>query len=335
LTEDIEAAIAADVGDGRAMSVSAEPDEDWSDLPRFELDDNQCWELLSRIARRAHLDGDVMTAVWSALRHVGDDGGMLIEQGLSMSCETEVDWGLHLFRGHLSPHLVADEKSRETVLEQARIFICKDELTDAEGIAELATRARRGNRSLLIIADKVGDDVLAEIVRRRRDGESVAAILAPGFGDRNRAILEDVAIFTGGSVSTLSGYVAATTLLAHLRREGLIDFREPGSLSRTRILGQAQKVIIRDDETILLGGAGEPDAVRAREEEIRAAIEGAESQYDRLKLRERLHSFSIATIRVGASSVDAMPGKIAQIKYLLAAVRQWIQDGTIAPLFKT
>ncbi|HUU93822.1 MAG TPA: chaperonin GroEL, partial [Phycisphaerae bacterium] len=221
-----------------------------------------------------------------AFAKVGKDGVITVEEGKGLETVVDVVEGMQFDRGYLSPHFVTDPDRMETVLERPLILIHEEKISSAKNLIPLLEKISKGNRPLLIVAEDVDGEALATLVVNKLRGIlQCCAVKAPGYGDRRKAMLEDIAILTGGEA-------VMKDLGVELENIG-ID-----------VLGTAKKVTIDDDDTTIVEGAGSTDAIRGRIEQIKREIEITTSDYDREKLQERLAKLSggVAQINVGAAT---------------------------------
>ena len=261
----------------------------------------------------ANNDPTVGKLLADALKRVGEDGVITLEEGRGLETEIEVVEGMQFDRGYLSPHFVTDPENMETVLENPYILIHEDKLSSVHKLLPLLEQAMKAKKPLLIIAEDIEGEALATlVVNKLRGNLQVAAVKAPGYGDRRKAMLQDIAILTGGE--------------AIFKDLGL-DLETVGLAS----LGRAKKVIVTSDTTTILNGAGKPADISARTKQIRRDIEASSSDYDREKLQERLAKLTggIAVIRVGAATETEMKERKALLDDALNATRAAIESGVL------
>jgi len=241
-----------------------------------------------------------------AMEKVGKDGVITVEESKSADTKLDVVEGMQFDRGYLSPYFVTDAERMECVLEEKKISVMKDLLPLLEQVA-------RGGKPLLIIAEEVEGEALATLVVNKLRGTlSGCAVKAPGFGDRRKAILEDIAALTGGKAIT-------EDLGIKLENIKLDD------------LGRAKKVVVDKDNTTIVEGAGKASAIEGRIKQIRAQIEETTSDYDREKLQERLAKLAggVAVVKVGAATETAMKEKKARVEDALHATRAAVEEGIV------
>ena len=261
----------------------------------------------------AHNDAEIGGLVADAVTKVGPEGAVTVEEAKGTETSLDLVEGMQFDRGYLSPYFVTDAEKMQVVLEEARVLLCDRKiasLTDALPILEQAAKAGQG---LLLIAEEVEGEVLAALVVNKLRGVlSCAAVKAPGFGDRRKAMLEDIATLTGGRV--ISDEVGL-----RLDKVALTD------------LGRAHRVVVDRDTTTLVGGAGAREAIAGRCQELRRQIAEATSDYDREKLAERLAKLSggVAVVRVGAPSESELKTRKEAFDDAVAATKAAIAEGIV------
>ena len=248
-----------------------------------------------------------------ALMKVGKDGVITVEEGRHMTTEVNLVEGMQFERGYLSPHFVTDQDNQEVELENCRILIHEEKISTAKVLVPLLEKISESNAPLLIIAEDVDSEALATLVVNKLRGIlRVVAVKAPGYGDRRKAQLEDIAILTKGTA-------LFKDLGVKLENIELSD------------LGVAKKVIITADNTTIVEGGGKKSAIDGRAEQIRREIENTDSDYDREKLQERLAKIAggVAQISVGAATETEMKEKKDLVDDALAATRAAIEEGIV------
>ncbi|MDE0126399.1 MAG: chaperonin GroEL [Bryobacterales bacterium] len=249
-----------------------------------------------------------------AMEKVGKDGVITVEEGKSMATELDVVEGMQFDRGYLSPYFVTDQDSMECVLENALILIHEKKISSMKDLLPVLELVSRQGRPLLIVAEDVEGEALATLVVNKLRGTlTVAAVKAPGFGDRRKAMLEDISILTGGwAVMEERG----------VKLEGI----------QLDQLGQASRVVIDKDNTTIVEGGGSSDAIRGRVKQLRLQIEETTSDYDREKLQERLAKLvgGVAVIQVGAATETEMKEKKARVEDAMHATRAAVEEGIVA-----
>ncbi len=244
---------------------------------------------------------------------VGKDGVITVEEGKSLETTVDVVEGMQFDRGYLSPHFITNPDEMEVVLEKCFVLVFEDKISSVTKLVPLLERVAQAKRPLLIIAEDVEGEALATLVVNKLRGIlQVAAVKAPGYGDRRKAMLEDIAILTGAKPI----------------------FKDLGiELDNVQIadLGQAKKVRIDNDNTTIIEGAGDSQAIKGRIEQIRREIEQTTSDYDREKLQERLAKLAggVAQVKVGAASEAELKEKKARVEDALHATRAAIEEGVV------
>jgi chaperonin GroEL len=261
----------------------------------------------------ANGDRELGRMVADAMAKVGKDGVMTVEEGKGLDTTVEVVEGMQFDRGYLSPHFVTDAQRMEAVLDKPLVLIHEDKLGGVAKLVPLLEKVMKAGRSLLVVAEDVEGEALATlVVNKLRGNLKVCAVKAPGYGDRRRAMLEDIAALTG-----------ARAVLKDLG----IDI-EGLELSD---LGEASRVIVDAENTTVVGGKGERADISGRCAQIRREIEGTTSDYDREKLQERLARLSggVAEIRVGAATESEMKERKARVEDALHATRAAVAEGIL------
>ncbi len=254
--------------------------------------------------------GEIMANCFSK---VGKDGVITVEEGKSLDTTVDVVEGMQFDRGYLSPHFVTDPEEMEVVLEKAFVLVFEDKIGSVTKLVPLLEKTAQTKRPLLIIAEDVEGEALATLVVNKLRGIlQIAAVKAPGYGDRRKAMLEDIAILTGGKPV----------------------FKDLGiELDNVKIedLGQAKKIRIDADNTTIIEGAGDSEAIKGRIAQIRREIEQTTSDYDREKLQERLAKLAggVAQVNVGAASEAELKEKKARVEDALHASRAAIEEGVV------
>jgi chaperonin GroEL len=261
----------------------------------------------------ANNDTEIGKIMATAFSKVGKDGVITVEEGKSLDTFVDVVEGMQFDRGFLSPNFVTDVDNMTTVLEKPLVLIYEDKFDSAKQIVPLLEKVMESKRSLLIIAEDITGEALSTLVINKLRGVlQVAAVKAPGYGDRRKAMLEDIAVLTGGEA---------------IMKDLGIDI-EKISLSQ---LGQAKKIEITNKETTLTEGAGTSEAIQQRIGQIRAEIEKSTSDYDSEKLQERLAKLAggIAQINVGAATEAELKERKARVEDALHATRAAIEEGVV------
>ena len=271
-------------------------------------------EDIRRIASvAANNDAEIGRMIAEAMEKVGTDGVITVEEGKSLETTVDVVEGMQFDRGYLSPHFVTSAETMECVLEDALILIYEDKLSNVKGIIPLLEKLAKANRQLLVIAEDVEGEALATmVVNKLRGVLRCAAVKAPGYGDRRKSMLEDIATLTGGKA-------IFKDLGIDLENLQLSD------------LGQAKKVTIDADNTTIIEGKGKTQAVKARVEQIRKEIETTTSDYDREKLQERLAKLAggVAQINVGAATETELKERKGRIEDAHHATKAAVEEGFV------
>ena len=261
----------------------------------------------------ANNESSIGDMIAEALKKVGKDGVITVEEGKSMETDVDVVEGMQFDRGYLSPHFVTNQDDVEVVLDNPLILIHEDKISSVKKIVPLLEKISQAQRPLLIIAEDVDNEALATIVVNKLRGTiSCCAVKAPGYGDRRKAMLEDLAILTN-----------ATVYYKDLGKDlEKITFAE---------LGQAKKVKVTSSDTLIIEGAGSPKNIQARISQIRNEIKKTESKYDKEKLQERLAKLAggVAQIKVGAATEVEMKEAKDRIDDALNATRAAIEEGLV------
>src|SRR5438105_9908006 len=262
----------------------------------------------------ANGDATIGGIIAKAMDQVGKDGVITVEESRTMETSLEVVEGMQFDRGYLSPYFVTDAERMEATLENALILIHEKKISSMKDLLPLLEQIAKMGKPLLIIAEDVEGEALATLVVNKLRGTlNVAAVKAPGFGDRRKAMLEDLAILTGGQV-------ISEDLGLKLENVKLTD------------LGRAKRVTIDKDNTTIVEGHGDKKKIDARTKQIKAQIEETTSDYDREKLQERLAKIvgGVAVINVGASTETEMKEKKARVEDALHATKAAVEEGVVA-----
>ena len=262
----------------------------------------------------ANTDKQVGSIIAEAMNKVGKDGVITVEESKTMETTLEIVEGMQFDRGYLSPYFVTDPERMECVLEDVRILIHEKKISSMKDLLPLLEQAAKSGKPLLIIAEDVDGEALATLVVNKLRGTlQCAAVKAPGFGDRRKAMLEDIAILTGGK---------AITEDLGLKLENV----------KLDELGSAKKVTIDKDNTTIISGAGKPNEIEGRIRQLRAQIEESTSDYDKEKLQERLAKLvgGVAIIKVGAATETELKEKKARVEDAMHATRAAVDEGIVA-----
>ena len=271
-------------------------------------------EQIAKVAAVSSGSEEVGQMVADAMEKVGDDGVITVEESKTMETCLETVEGMQFDRGYISPYMVTDTDKMEAVLSNPLVLITDRKINVIQDIMPVLEKVVQGGRELLIIAEDVEGEALATLVVNKLRGTFKAvAVKAPGFGDRRKEMLQDIAILTGGQVisSELGLELSETTM---------------------EQLGRARQVVVQKENTIIVDGAGNSDDIKARVGQIKSQIENTTSDFDREKLQERLAKLSggVAVIKVGAATEVEMKEKKLRIEDALAATKAAVEEGIVA-----
>jgi chaperonin GroEL len=261
----------------------------------------------------ANNDSEIGNLIAEAMEKVGKDGVITVEEAKGLETTLETVDGMQFDRGYLSPYFVTDPDKMEAVLEDAFILVHDKKVSSMKDLLPVLEKVAQAGKPLLIIAEDVEGEALATLVVNKLRGTlRVAAVKAPGFGDRRKAMLQDIATLTGGQVvSEEVGFKLENAVLSDL--------------------GRAKRIVIDKDNTTLIDGVGGQDAIQGRIKEIRSAIDKSTSDYDKEKLQERLAKLAggVAVINVGAATEAEMKEKKARVEDALHATRAAVEEGIV------
>jgi chaperonin GroEL len=268
---------------------------------------------IARVATISAGDEEIGDVIADAIDKVGKDGVVNVEEGQTFGMDLEFTEGMQFDKGYISPYMVTDQDRMEAVLEDPYILIANQKIGSVRDILPILEQTIQSGKPLLIIAEDVEGEALATlIVNKLRGTFTGVAVKAPGFGDRRKRMLEDIAILTGGEVIT--------------EEMGL-------KLENTQIsqLGRARRVVIAKDNTTIVDGAGESGAIKGRINQIKNEIENTDSDFDREKLQERLAKLSggVAVVKVGAATETEMKEKKHRVEDALQATRAALEEGIV------
>mgnify|MGYP004530839449 FL=1 len=270
-------------------------------------------EDIARVGTISASDDVIGTLIADAMEKVTSDGVITVEESKSAETYSEVVEGMQFDRGYLSPYMATDTEKMEAVLDDALILITDKKISNVQEILPLLEQIVQSGKKLLIIAEDVEGEALTTLVLNKLRGTfTCVAVKAPGFGDRRKEMLRDIAVLTGGQV--------ICDELGLELKEATVDQ-----------LGQARQVKVNKDNTIIVGGAGSSDEIKARIAQIKSAIENTTSDFDREKLQERLAKLSggVAVIKVGAATETEMKEKKLRIEDALNATRAAVEEGIV------
>ena len=270
-------------------------------------------EDIARVATISSREREIGDVIADAIEKVGKDGVVNVEEGQTFGLDLEFTEGMQFDKGYLSPYMITDAERMEAVLEEPYVLIANQKIGAVKDLLPVLEQVIQAGRPLLIVAEDVEGESLATIVVNKLRGTfSAVAVKAPGFGDRRKRMLEDIAILTGGEVIT----------------EELGLKLENTKLSQ---LGKARKIVIDKDTTTIIDGAGESDAIKGRIKQLKAEIEDTDSDFDREKLQERLAKLSggVAVVKVGAATETEMKEKKHRVEDALQATRAALEEGIV------
>jgi chaperonin GroEL len=271
-------------------------------------------EDIARMATISSREREIGDVIADAIEKVGKDGVVNVEEGQTFGLELEFTEGMQFDKGYLSPYMITDPERMEAELEEPYVLIANQKIGAVKDLLPVLEQVIQAGKPLLIVAEDVEGESLATIVVNKLRGTfSAVAVKAPGFGDRRKRMLEDIAVLTGGEVIT--------------EEMGL-------KLENTKLsqLGKARKIVIDKDTTTIIDGAGESDAIKGRIKQLKQEIENTDSDFDREKLQERLAKLSggVAVVKVGAATETEMKEKKHRVEDALQAARAGLEEGIVA-----
>src|SRR5688572_13240349 len=270
-------------------------------------------EQIARVAAISAADDEIGNIIADAIDKVGKDGVVNVEEGQTFGMELEFTEGMQFDKGYISPYMVTDQERMEAVLNDPFILIANQKIGAVRELLPILEQVMQNGKPLLILAEDVEGETLATLVVNKLRGTFTGvAVKAPGFGDRRKRMLEDIAILTGGEVIT--------------EEMGL-------KLENTQLtqLGQARKVVVAKDTTTIIDGAGDAEAIKGRIKQIKSEIESTDSDFDREKLQERLAKLSggVAVVKVGAATETEMKERKHRVEDALQATRAALEEGIV------
>jgi len=270
-------------------------------------------EDIARVATISAREREIGDVIADAIEKVGKDGVVNVEEGQTFGLELEFTEGMQFDKGYLSPYMITDAERMEAVLEDPYILVANQKIGAVKDLLPILEQVIQAGKPLLIVAEDVEGESLATIVVNKLRGTFTAvAVKAPGFGDRRKRMLEDIAILTGAEVIT--------------EEMGL-------KLENTKVsqLGRARRVVIDKDTTTIIDGAGDSEAIKARIKQLKAEIENTDSDFDREKLQERLAKLAggVAVVKVGAATETEMKEKKHRVEDALQATRAALEEGIV------
>ncbi len=270
-------------------------------------------EQISKVASISAADDEIGDIIADAIEKVGKDGVVNVEEGQTFGMELEFTEGMQFDKGYISPYMVTDQDRMEAVLEEPYILIANQKIGNVRDLLPILEQVMQGGKPLVIVAEDLEGEALATLVVNKLRGTFTGvAVKAPGFGDRRKRMLEDIAILTGGEVIT--------------EEMGL-------KLENTQLsqLGKARRVVVGKDETTLIDGNGEKSGIEGRINQIRSEIDNTDSDFDREKLQERLAKLAggVAVVKVGAATETEMKEKKHRVEDALQATRAALEEGIV------
>jgi chaperonin GroEL len=283
------------------------------ELKRISVPTSGKKEIAQVASISANNDKEIGDLIADAMEKVGKDGVITVEEAKGLETTLETVEGMQFDRGYVSPYFVTDPEKMEAVLEDAFILIHDKKISAMKDLLPVLEKVAQMGKPLMIIAEDIEGEALATLVVNKLRGTlKIAAVKAPGFGDRRKAMLQDIAVLTAGNViSDEVGFKLENATLADL--------------------GHAKRIVVDKDNTTIIDGKGDPDQIKGREREIRAAIEKSTSDYDKEKLQERLAKLSggVAVVNVGAATEAEMKEKKARVEDALHATRAAVEEGIV------
>src|SRR5882724_6422372 len=296
LKRGIERAVEAVVEDLKSQSTEVSGKED-----------------IARVATISSREREIGDVIADAIEKVGKDGVVNVEEGQTLGLELEFTEGMQFDKGYISPYMVTDQERMEAVLDEPYILIANQKIGSVRDILPILEQTMQSGKPLVIVAEDVeGESLATLVVNKLRGTFTGVAVKAPGFGDRRKRMLEDIAILTGGEVITEEmGLKLENTQLAQL--------------------GRARRVVIAKDNTTIIDGAGEGDDIKGRIKQIKQEIENTDSDFDREKLQERLAKLAggVAVVKVGAATETEMKEKKHRVEDALQATRAALEEGVV------
>src|SRR5688572_670954 len=270
-------------------------------------------EQIARVAANSAGDDEIGDVIADAIEKVGKDGVVNVEEGQTFGMDLEFTEGMQFDKGYISPYMVTDQDRMEAVLEDPYILIANQKIGSVRDMLPVLEQVMQGGKPLVIVAEDVeGESLATLVVNKLRGTFTGVSVKAPGFGDRRKRMLEDIAILSGGEAIT--------------EEMGL-------KLENTQLnqLGRARRVVVSKDTTTIIDGAGEGDAIKGRIKQIKQEIENTDSDFDREKLQERLAKLAggVAVVKVGAATETEMKEKKHRVEDALQATRAALEEGVV------
>src|SRR5687767_4774103 len=271
-------------------------------------------EQIARVAAISAGDDEIGAVIADAIEKVGKDGVVNVEEGQTFGMDLEFTEGMQFDKGYISPYMVTDQERMEAVLEDPYVLIANQKIGSVRDVLPVLEQVIQSGKPILVIAEDVeGESLATFVVNKLRGTFTGVAVKAPGFGDRRKRMLEDIAILTGGEVIT--------------EEMGL-------KLENTQLsqLGRARRVVVAKDTTTVIDGAGEEEAIKGRIRQIQSEIDDTDSDFDREKLQERLAKLAggVAVVKVGAATETEMKEKKHRVEDALQATRAALEEGIVA-----
>src|SRR5438270_557466 len=268
---------------------------------------------IARVAAISAADDEIGDVIADAIEKVGKDGVVNVEEGQTFGMDLEFTEGMQFDKGYISPYMVTDQDRMEAVLDEPYVLIANQKIGSVRDLLPILEQTMQGGKPLLIVAEDVeGESLATLVVNKLRGTFTGVAVKAPGFGDRRKRMLEDIAILTGGEVITEEmGLKLENTLLSQL--------------------GKARRVVVSKDTTTIIDGGGESDDIKGRIKQIKQEIENTDSDFDREKLQERLAKLAggVAVVKVGAATETEMKEKKHRVEDALQATRAALEEGIV------
>jgi chaperonin GroEL len=270
-------------------------------------------EQIARVAAISAADDEIGNVIADAIEKVGKDGVVNVEEGQTFGMELEFTEGMQFDKGYISPYMVTDQDRMEAVLDEPYVLIANQKIGSVRDLLPVLEQVMQSGKPLLIVAEDVeGESLATLVVNKLRGTFTGVSVKAPGFGDRRKRMLEDIAILTGGEVIT--------------EEMGL-------KLENTQVdqLGKARRVVVSKDDTTIIDGAGDSDDIKGRIKQIKQEIENTDSDFDREKLQERLAKLAggVAVVKVGAATETEMKERKHRVEDALQATRAALEEGIV------
>ncbi len=298
---------------GLRRGIESAVDQVVEDLRSKQSKEIEGKEQIARVAAISAADDEIGNVIADAIEKVGKDGVVNVEEGQTFGMELEFTEGMQFDKGYISPYMVTDQERMEAVLEDPYVLIANQKIGTVRDLLPILEQVMQGGKSLCIVAEDVeGESLATLVVNKLRGTFTGVSVKAPGFGDRRKRMLEDIAILTGGEVIT--------------EEMGL-------KLENTQVsqLGKARRIVVSKDETTIIDGGGEKSQIEGRINQIRQEIDNTDSDFDREKLQERLAKLAggVAVVKVGAATETEMKEKKHRVEDALQATRAALEEGVV------